>query len=275
MKSEVNQVRNFYLLDSFASEKFKGNPTAVCIIDGSVSKTIMQQTAKEFNLPVTVFVDLQKDIAAVHHLYYFTTLAEIPACGHATLAAAKAVSLKHDIQLLRFITIEDKIITVTFSAERIIMNYPKYETVSYVANKQLIESLSITDYTIMGVCKELETLFIELRNPELLRTVQPDSKKLIASESDIKEVVITSRSDDEQYDYLLRSFCPWIGIDEDPVTGSVHSVLAGYWANKLKKQKLKAYQASERGGEVFVTSLSNSTELGGNVLLVVQGEIML
>lgn len=271
MKEKQTKQFPFYLLDSFASEKFKGNPTAVCLVDGSVSKTTMQQTAKEINLPVTVFVELQKDMSAVHQLYYFTTVTEIPACGHATLAAARAVSLKHNIQRLRFITIEDNIIAASITTERIVLTYPRYEAVWYAENSQLIESLSITDYTIIGVCKELETLFIELKEPGQLRTIQPDHKKLVTSAGDIIEVVLTSRSDDERYDYLLRSFCPWIGIDEDPVTGSVHSVLAGYWANKLNKRQLKAYQASERGGEIYVTSFDNKVELGGEAVLVMEG----
>lgn len=77
------------------------------------------------------------------------------------------------------------------------------------------------------------------------------------------------------YDYLLRSFCPWIGIDEDPVTGSVHSVLAGFWTKKLNKNKLKAFQCSERGGELFVTSFSDKVELGGKMITILKGDISL
>ncbi len=72
------------------------------------------------------------------------------------------------------------------------------------------------------------------------------------ADTSIIEVVVTSISDTPEYDFLLRSFCPWIGIDEDPVTGSVHTVLAGFWKERLGKEQLKAYQASARGGEILV-----------------------
>lgn len=262
-----------YLIDSFTVEKFKGNPTAVCIINSAVTKKDMQLISKEINLPVTVFVELQKDIASVHQLYYFTVLAEIPACGHGTLAAAKAIALKYKVKQLRFITIEDKIIDITIASEMVVMSYPKYTALEYMVSDELIESLKLNDYHVIGVSKELETLFIELKEPKRLRSVRPDYKKLIASADDIIEVVITSRSDDKQYDYLLRSFCPWIGIDEDPVTGSVHSVLADFWAEKLKKQELKVYQASERGGELFIKNYDNKVEIGGQAVLLMEGSL--
>jgi PhzF family phenazine biosynthesis protein len=270
------QALAFYLIDAFASETFKGNPTAVCMVDSSVSKTTMQQIAKEINLPVTVFVSLQKDLNAVHPLYYFTSLIEIPACGHATLAAAKMVSFKTHLKQLRFITIEGKMITAEITGSSIVMSYPKYHTVEYKAGEELAESLGLNDYVVIGFCKELDTLFIEVADPGVLRMVKPDYQKLISSANDIMEVVITSRSDNKRYDYLLRSFCPWIGINEDPVTGSVHSVLAGYWTNKLNKyQQLKVYQASERGGELFVTGFDDKVQLGGETVLVMEGEFYL
>ncbi len=271
MMSKIKQIPNFYLVDTFTSAKFKGNPAAVCILDDTVTKDDMQLIAKEINLPVTVFVELQNDIASVHHLYYFTVVTEIPACGHATLAAAKAIAMKCKAKQLRFITIEDKIITTTIADEMVVMSYPKYEAVEYKASNELLESLGLNECHVIGICKELETLFIEINEPSVLRTVKPDYKKLMQSNHEIIEVVITSRSDDERYDYLIRSFCPWIGIDEDPVTGSVHSVLAGYWANKLNKQQLKAYQASERGGELFVTNFDNKVEIGGQAVLTMEG----
>jgi PhzF family phenazine biosynthesis protein len=262
----------FYTAAAFASEKFKGNPTAVCIIDGSVPKTNMQLTAKEINLPVTVFVELQKDITSVHPLYYFTPVTEIPACGHATLAAAKVISNLHRVKQLRFITIEDKIIDTSIAGEMIVMTYPKYNAIEYIISNELAESLRLHDYHVIGICKELETLFIEINESSLLRAIKPDYKRLLQSNNEIKEIVITSPSDDESHDYLLRSFCPWIGIDEDPVTGSVHSVLAGYWGKKLSKKNLRAYQASERGGEIFVTAFDDKVELGGNAVVIMEGK---
>ena len=121
--------------------------------------------------------------------------------------------------------------------------------------------------------KNLKQFFIELEDPLLLKTVQPDFVKLISADNSITEVVLTSVSDVSKYDFILRSFCPWIGIDEDPVTGSVHSVLAGYWRTRLNKNELKAYQASDRGGEIFVTALPGNVEIGGKVTVVTVKEL--
>jgi predicted PhzF superfamily epimerase YddE/YHI9 len=104
-------------------------------------------------------------------------------------------------------------------------------------------------------------------NTLTLRALSPDYSRLVQSSSAVlKEVVVTSRSDHAPYDFLLRSFCPWIGINEDPVTGSVHTVLAHFWKEKLGKNSLTAYQASERGGEVYLKALDNAVELGGNMV---------
>ena len=82
-------------------------------------------------------------------------------------------------------------------------------------------------------------------------------------------------SDDSQYDYLLRSFCPWIGIDEDSVTGSVQAALAPYWAARLNKSKLRAYQASERGGEFILSVEDHQVQIQGACVFVMKGELTL
>jgi len=153
------------------------------------------------------------------------------------------------------------------------MTYPKYEMVNYRVSKKTLDSLGIKTYINMGFCRELETLFIEIDNASLLRVISPNYNLLKQSNNEIKEVVVTSISDMKGFDFLLRSFCPWIGINEDPVTGSVHSVLAGFWKTKLNKINLIAYQASKRGGEVYVSSSNNKVELGGKSTIVIEGNL--
>ena len=260
-----------YFIDTFTSEKFKGNPTAVCLISNSISETEMLLIAKEFNLPVTAFVEMAESNGSLYNIQYFTTLTEIPACGHASLAAAKVVSMLKNRESLQLKPKQGSIIEVSIHNDQIVMSYPKYEVEEFSVTKELAKSLSLEEYISIGFSGELETLFIELPDPEILRNLKPDYRQLIKSTDKIKEVVITSLSDDKQYDYLLRSFCPWIGIDEDPVTGSVHSVLSGFWAKKLNKNNLHAYQASERGGELFIKNFANKVELGGNAFLIMEG----
>ncbi|QHT68187.1 PhzF family phenazine biosynthesis protein [Rhodocytophaga rosea] len=81
-------------------------------------------------------------------------------------------------------------------------------------------------------------MFIELSNDHELVQITPNYQAIVESSSQIKEVVIMSPSGNPAYDFLLRSFCPWIGIDEAPVTGSAHAVLAHYWQEKTRKDTL-------------------------------------
>jgi PhzF family phenazine biosynthesis protein len=206
-------------------------------------------------------------------LRHFTTVTEIPACGHATLAAAAVVSKKDSVNNISFKTQNNLLIHVLVEGDLISMSYPKYNMTPAEVSDETVKSLGIKRFVAAGICHELETLFIELHSPEELEGVKPDFKKLVESNDQVKEIVITCQSGDDQYDYLLRSFCPWIGIDEDPVTGSVHSALAPYWCNQLKKQKLMAYQVSGRGGQFGIYVQENAVQISGETLLVIKGEL--
>jgi len=264
-----------FIIDTFTSKPFHGNPTSVCIYEHNVDKSKMQSLATELNFPVTAFIKKIRKESENYNIFYFTPTTEISACGHATLASAKVVFELQNIQTCQFITTNNIEIQASQKGNLVVMDYPKYELEICQVEQELLSSLHLTEYKYAGYCSQLETLFIELENPKKLREILPDYNKLVASNSVIKEVVITSRSDNPNYDFLLRSFCPWIGIDEDPVTGSVHSVLAGYWKSRLNKSQLKAYQASARGGEVYVNALPNKVELGGQSVTLLKGEITL
>jgi len=263
-----------YIIDSFTSTKFKGNPTAVCILKNQLSYEIMHSIARELNFPVTAFVEMPAE-NEVYKINYFTITGEIPACGHATLAATQAIFELTANDSAQFKTIENTLIKTHREEETIFMTYPKFTTINFDIPGDTLKSLGITNYTPVGFCKELETLFIELEDPELLRQLQPNYDMLTKSTDGVIEVVVTSVSDNNDFDFLLRSFCPWIGIDEDPVTGSVHSVLAGFWKDRLGKNELTAYQASERGGEVFVKAFDYSVQIGGKAIIVLKGELTL
>lgn len=258
-------------IDTFTTEKFKGNPTAVCVVDNPLNSDLMLSIAKEFNLPVTAFIE--KNSSGLHPIKYFTITGEIPACGHATLASARVMFEMGKNDTVKFQTKEKIVITAIQRDDTIYMTYPKYDIVTVDVSKDVLKSLGLNEYASAGICTELEALFIELNDAHVLRTVSPNYKNLVQSNREITEVVITSASDKPAYDFLLRSFCPWIGIDEDPVTGSVHSVLAGFWKDRLGKNDLKAYQASERGGEAFVRAFDDKVELGGKTVILFKSEL--
>lgn len=264
----------YYIIDTFTSERFKGNPTAVCMVDEELPAEMMHSIAGELNFPVTAFV-ADKAIQTKRSIKYFTVTGEIPACGHATLASAKVLQGISDFDPILFETVTGVLIDVKKEGDIIYMSYPVYGIEPFNVTTGLLQSLGLEYYQVTGFCKELETLFIEIESPAILKKLNPDYKMLAKADDLIKEVVVTSVSDNVNFDFLLRSFCPWIGIDEDPVTGSVHSVLAHYWQQRLGKNELIAYQASERGGEVYVKAFSNKVEVGGKAVAISKGVLYL
>jgi PhzF family phenazine biosynthesis protein len=262
-----------FLLDTFTSSQFKGNPTTVCVAAKGINASLMQELAKELNQPVTAFVVLTDSKLPVL-LRYFTSTGEIPACGHATLAAAQVLFDLTGSTSVTFETIEKRLLHARLEQDVIFMTYPRFQAVDYPVSGATQKALGISTFKSIGLCRELDSLFIEL-DAKTLHTIRPDYKALVQSDPSLKEVLITSVSDDPEFDFLLRSFCPWIGIDEDPVTGSVHSVLAHFWKDRLGKSDLKAYQASERGGEAHVHAYEDHVDLGGQVQPIFKGEITL
>jgi predicted PhzF superfamily epimerase YddE/YHI9 len=255
-----------YFIDTFTVTPGSGNPTVVCFPPDKLTEQEMQSLARDWQVPVSAFVHARAD--EQYDIRYFTTTTEIPACGHATLAAARAVfdnEVKHKVS---FVTIENLILDAEQRSSIIVMTYPSYTLADYAVSPGILHSLQLTSCKSSGLCTELESLFIELDDPALLRNLQPDYRAMMDSDPSLKEIVITSKSDDPAYDFLLRSFCPWIGIDEDPVTGSVHSVLAGFWEKRLHKKELVAWQASPNGGKLFVRSFEDKVELGGESVVV-------
>jgi len=260
-----------FIIDTFTSVPYRGNPTAVCFVTDGANSNELLSIAAELNLPVTAFIINTKN-KDEFKIRYFTSTTEIPACGHATLAAARILFEEHSNEALYFTTIHKIKIKAVWENGTVWLSYPVYTLNQYVPEKELMKSLGLSRYLSAGICVELETLFIELEDATTLKAINPDYTLLIKSNTEIKEVVITSVSDESRYDFMLRSFCPWIGIDEDPVTGSVHSVLATFWKARLGKEMLTAYQASSRGGEVFVKSFEEQVELGGKSVIVMRGE---
>lgn len=263
---------NTYIIDTFTSTPFKGNPTGICYLREMINDTAMQAIAGELNFPVSGFIQLMR--GQEYSIRYFTPITEIPACGHATLAAARTAAIEDNAATATFYTSSGIALTTTMNGNTVMMTYPKYAMQPFNVTDEILGSLQLQEFISAGYSPELETLFIET-DAATLRSVQPDYRRMERSSEEIKEIVLTSSSGTNGYDYLLRSFCPWIGIDEDPVTGSVHTVLSGFWKDRLHKSNLKAYQASARGGDLLVNAFDDKTEIGGETVVLLKGTITL
>lgn len=264
---------NYFLLDTFSDELFKGNPTPVCIVDVSMGSSEMAALAKEFLAPVSVFIHLSEN-ENEFRIRYYTITGEIPACGHGTLGAAYVVfEYFSSEEALCFTTIEGTQLKATKEEKLVFIEYPKFEPVAFKLNHSIKNALGIDKSETFFYCQELESLFIEFKEEDTVRKMKPDFDMLLKASNEIKEVVVMSKSEFDNYDFILRSFCPWIGINEDPVTGSIHAVLGHYWKAKLNKDVLKAYQASERGGLLIIKPQQNSVKIGGNSRVLIEGKM--
>jgi PhzF family phenazine biosynthesis protein len=261
-------------IDAFTSEPFKGNPAAVCLLDEPWPAEWMQNVAAEMNLSETAFVVPRSD--GGFDLRWFTPSIEVPLCGHATLASAHALwemgRLARD-KAARFYTLSGWLVA-TRNADRIEMDFPALFADEAELPKAVEEALEIRLRAVVanrpkgGAGKFL----VELESESAVRNVKPDFQKLRRAVN--AGVIITAPGDsrgNSKYDFVSRYFACYAGVDEDPVTGSAHCMLAPYWAAKLGKAEMSAYQASARGGELSVRSGGDRVILGGEAVTVLRG----
>jgi len=256
-----------YIVDAFTNEKFKGNPAAVCIVDEPQSERWMQQVAAEMNLSETAFIEQG---AEHYELRWFTPIAEIDLCGHATLATAHILWETGRLpqhETARFMT-KSGLLTAVHKGDWMEMNFPSEAPEAAVAPEELIQGLGLIP---RYVGRNRMDYFVELDSEDTLRTLRPDFGMLARLSA--RGIIVTSRSTNAAYDFVSRAFFPGTGIDEDPVTGSAHCALAPYWAKRLRKQELVGYQASERGGIVKVRPEGERVYLQGQAVTILSGQL--
>lgn len=228
----------------------------------------MQQVAREMNLSETAFLRKQKDGFS---LRWFTPTTEVDLCGHATLASAHVLwesgLLKPDEQA-RFHT-RSGLLTAEHKEGLIELNFPVLLEEPAIAPAELVTALGIEPKYVgrFGV-----RYLIEVETEEVVRGLKPDFHSLRALPE--RGVVVTSGSVSAEYDFISRYFAPWVGVDEDPVTGSVHCCLGPFWGKRLEEEKLIAYQASARGGVIHIHLKGGRVYLGGCAITVLRGELL-
>lgn len=263
-----------YIVDAFTNEPFRGNPAGVCLLEKAIPESEMQSIASELNLSETAFILKNDSKENYFHIRYFTPLVEIGFCGHATLASSKILLDKFNHDTVSFITGKHLELNAVIDQPFIKMEFPLYEAKSHTATPQLMEAFGIDVAVSIRYAHELEMLIVEVANKQTLENIQPDYQKALDSPDKIKELVVTTSSKDGNYDFYSRCFCPWIGINEDPVTGASHAVLAQYWSEKLGKKEMTAYQLSKRGGFLNLRIVSDAIlEVRSNAKVVFEGII--
>ncbi len=257
-----------YHVDSFTAVPFAGNPAAVCLLDGPADDAWMQAVAAEMNLSETAFVRARPDGA--FDLRWFTPAMEVDLCGHATLASAhvlwETARLRPDSPAV-FHTLSGPL-TATKGPDRIRMDFPADPSSSCAAPGGFAAALG-------AVPDEVERSRINyiasFPDEATVRGLAPDFRALARLAP--HGVIVTSRADDSAYDFVSRYFAPSFGIDEDPVTGSAHCCLGPFWASRLGRDELTAFQASRRGGAVHVRVAGDRVILGGEAVTVMSSAL--
>jgi len=259
------------VVDAFTSVPFAGNPAAVCVLKQDQPAAWMQSVASEMNLSETAF--LLPEGENVYRLRWFTPKVEVKLCGHATLASAYVLweeGHAPDGKPLHFDTLSGRLTAERKEEGWIALDFPSEFAVESVCPPELRRALSVEP---LFVVKTDTTFLVEVADKEVLLGIKPNFDLLV--QSGCGRVIVTSRADPaDEYDFYSRFFAPDAGINEDPVTGSAHCVLAPYWAKKLGKNNLHAFQCSERGGELRLSVQGERTVLQGRAVTVLKGQLI-
>jgi PhzF family phenazine biosynthesis protein len=258
-----------YQVNAFTDKPFKGNPAGVCLLEAPKSNRWMQNLAQEMNLSETAYLLPE---AEGWRLRWFTPKTEVDLCGHATLASAKVLFELHPElrgDAIRFHTKSGELLA-RWVEGRVELDFPAmigqpfyYESViNNVLGFRPVDAVFSGNYY----------LFVA-EDENLIRKVEPDISAL--EKLPLPEVIITAQSRDPEFDFISRFFAPQLGVNEDPVTGSAHCMLTPYWADKLCKDTLTAYQASSRGGILHLRLVGDRVKIQGAAKIIFKADLFI
>lgn len=260
--------QQLYHVDAFTEKPFAGNPAGVCLLEAPADEEWMRNVAREMNLSETAFLHREAD---GYRLRWFTPAVEVDLCGHATLASAHVLwesGHLYPSEPARFHT-RSGLLSAQKRGEWIEMDFPATPPAAAAAPAGLIAALGVSP---LYVGKTRFDYVIEVGSEEEVRAVKPDFTAL--GKVDARGVIVTSRSATEGVDFVSRFFGPAVGVNEDPVTGSAHCSLTPFWAERLGKVEMVAYQASARGGVIHVQAAGDRVLLRGRAVTVLRGELV-
>ncbi|MCF4097017.1 PhzF family phenazine biosynthesis protein [Maritalea mediterranea] len=262
-----------FQVDAFTANLFKGNPAAVMVVENWLDGGLMQHIAMENNLSETAFVR-KRDDESGWDIRWFTPTHEVSFCGHATLASAHILHTEYQVPMP--LTFFGQVGELVVSLEKDDPKSPSYQLNFPVVPFEEIEALPDAigpsfSATPRAIFKSYENYFVELADEAAVRGFAPDLAAL--AQLGTTGVVITAQGD--EFDFVSRYFVPGAGIDEDPVTGSIHTSLVPYWAEKLGKSDFQAHQASERGGNLTCRLNGDRVQIVGSATTYLRGNLCL
>ncbi|MHA6492894.1 PhzF family phenazine biosynthesis protein [Pseudomonas borbori] len=260
----------FHQVDAFAQQPFTGNPAMVYRLDRWLDDAFMQQIAAEHNLAETAFV-VKEDEA--WHIRWFTPTAEVPLCGHATLASAHVLFEVYGEpgEVIDFTCLSGAL-RVSRAGDRLVLDFPVRRAQPCELRAEVSQALGVPVESVLALHEGqgIQELLAILSNEATVRACKPD----LAAVARLPGLGLLISAAGERHDFVSRYFAPAIGIDEDPVTGSTHCILTPYWAQRLGKNALSAYQCSARGGELHCELHGERVKIAGQALLIANGRLL-
>ena len=254
-----------YIVDAFTDKPFAGNPAAICVMDSWPDEVSMMKLAMENNLSETAFIVKESH---EYHLRWFTPGTEVELCGHATLASSFVILNYYEPESseVHFNTLSGELI-VRRKGDLYEMDFPTYELKEIPVTDEMEAAFGVRPVkAVLGL-----DLICEFENEDIIKTMKPNQQLLMEIEGRIQNATAAGR----ETDCVSRSFAPKLAIDEDPVCGSAHCQIADYWAKKLDKKEIDAYQASKRGGYLHCELLGNGRiAISGKASVVAVSDIL-
>jgi predicted PhzF superfamily epimerase YddE/YHI9 len=256
-----------YHVDAFSDSIFSGNPAAVCILPEPREDAWMQKLAQELNLSETAFLQKRGD---GYNLRWFTPLIEVDLCGHATLASAHILweqGLLRADEAARFHT-RSGLLKAERRGEWIELDFPALPDRKVTIPRGMARALGVRP-KYLG--RSRFDFIAEVESEATVRRIKPNFTLLSALP--IRGLIVTAKAKTPPFDFVSRFFAPRAGINEDPVTGSSHSVLGPFWKGRLGRSEMLAYQASKRGGVLRVRVGDRRVFIGGKAITVLRAEL--
>jgi PhzF family phenazine biosynthesis protein len=256
-----------YQVDAFTDKLFSGNPAAVCILDNWLSDEKMQLVAAENNLAETAFI-VPKDSG--FGIRWFTPTVEVDLCGHATLAGAYVLfnCLGYNKPEIEFYSLKNGLLKVSRQDDTLFLDFPSDRLSTCTDKSQINACINVVP---VEVYKGKTDYLVLVKTEAEVKNLLPDLTEI--SKLAARGLIVTAKG--ENVDFVSRFFAPQSGVNEDPVTGSAHTSLIPFWAEKTGKKEMSAMQLSDRGGKLICISKGERCLIGGTARLYLTGEISL
>jgi PhzF family phenazine biosynthesis protein len=260
-----------YCVDAFTTRPFGGNPAAVCLLLGPAGETWMQQVAAELAQPTTAFAHVDHD--GRWHLRWFTPTAELPLCGHATLATAHVLHETGTASLEQALSFQTSagVIEVDRHEGRLWLDLPAVALTEAPVPASALGALGLQPEQVCWFGYSDYEYVLILDQIERLERLRPDLTRV--RELPVPRTIVTAAGGHDA-DLTSRVFVPAVGLDEDAATGSAHAVLGPLWAGRLGRDDLRAAQASARGGQLALVVRSGRVHVGGHAVITTRGELL-